>query len=375
MASGERRCVLVAGLSVRQLAEACRDDGFEVITADCFGDADTRAAGRRWYPAGQTGALRLDPGRLIPLLATLAQEQAVEGWIAGSGFEAQVGLLAEGARRLPLWGNAAEIVDVVRDPRCFFAELDALGIDHPPVRFEPVHAADWLVKDFGGCGGWHIRPASARGSLGSRGYFQKRVGGEPMSVLFLAHGGGAVTLGLSRQLVRPLGRRPFVYRGCVGPVDVPAAVLGEIERIVAALAGRFGLTGINGLDFLLDAGRVRVLELNARPPASIAVQGAGLMRAHVRTCADGVLEAPPGHPAEAPTRGHEIVYARRALLLDADDCAAIAATGWCHDLPQPGTRLAWGDPLCSVSASGEDDVAVAGRLARQRKETWKLVEH
>ena len=88
-----------------------------------------------------------------------------------------------------------------------------------------------------------------------------------------------------------------------------------------------------------------------------------------------VLEAPPGHPAEAPTRGHEIVYARRALLLDADDCAAIAATGWCHDLPQPGTRLAWGDPLCSVSASGEDDVAVAGRLARQRKETWKLVEH
>ena len=74
-------------------------------------------------------------------------------------------------------------------------------------------------------------------------------------------------------------------------------------------------------------------------------------------------------------RGEEIVFARRPLRLDASDCAAIEKAGWCHDLPREGARLAWGDPLCSVSATGGDCKAVADELDRRREETLTWVEH
>lgn len=368
----------MVGLSARQLAEGARRSGFEVIAADLFGDEDTVAVARGHHACGRPEALAIEADLLLPLLAQAARDGRCAGWVAGSGFEGRLDLLAAAAERLPLWGNDPATVAAVRDPVRFFAGLAALGLRHPEVRLQRPAGPGWLQKDLGGSGGWHIRRCDGVGgsSIGPQGYFQRESPGAPISAVFLANGRTARLVGISAQIVRPLGGRPYVYRGCIGPLAVPPRVAAALAGMADGLAAHFGLRGVNGVDCLLEGDDLSVLELNPRPVASMAlfddgIEG-GLVRAHVRAATTGELPG-SGRPAQQRTvRGHEIVFARRGGALDAQACTALAGLGWCHDRPRAGYRYEWGDPLCSVSASGADVDSVRG-LLRQRRATIRTL--
>ena len=71
----------------------------------------------------------------------------------------------------------------------------------------------------------------------------------------------------------------------------------------------------------------------------------------------------------APTegvRGTTIVFAPRALLIDAGTAAQIAQRDGACDLPRADTQVAAGDPLCSLVAGGRDVHEVTTRLASRR---------
>jgi predicted ATP-grasp superfamily ATP-dependent carboligase len=128
---------------------------------------------------------------------------------------------------------------------------------------------------------------------------------------------------------------------------------------------------------MLDGERVSVLEVNARPPASMAlypdVGGAGVMRAHLRACLHDELPHDPQRPA-GRVGGTEIVFAPRALRLDDAAAAALASWPGAHDVPHAGTHFGAGDPLCSVTASGPDADSVKIALARQRDAVLQQLE-
>lgn len=367
----------VAALSARLLAEAARREGHEVVALDLFGDLDTRRASTQWCAIGSPGAMRIDARLLLDALADLAARRAVDGWIAGSGFEGQPDLLERGAALLPMLGTPGAAVRRVRDPRTFFDALDRAGIAHPDVRFDAPPSADaWLLKDAGGCGGWHIRraPSSSGGTPAGR-YFQRVAAGLPMSATFVAGRDGVLLLGINRQLVRPIGSHPYVYCGVIGPVPLPAGLRRTIERDLRVLAAAFGLRGLGSLDLVVDGDACVVLEINPRPPASVALYpdaGGGVLTAHVRACRDEPLQ--PVAAASETVRGTEIVFARRALKLDAPTAAAIAARPGCHDLPAAGTSFDAGDPVCSVDADGADADAVEAALARARDDLISILE-
>lgn len=363
----------VAGLSARLMAETAVADGFDVVALDLFGDVDTRALASRWFGIGDAATLQLDEGRVLAALAVLAQQGEVQGWVAGSGFEGRPALLAQGAALLPLIGNAPEVVARLRDPAQFFAFLAEHDIEHPPVCLGPVgDGSAWLLKDLHGSGGWHIRRVSAATPAAGQ-YLQREVPGQPMSATFVADGSAAQLLGINRQTVRAVGDAPFVYCGVLGPVMVGDAVLRRLQAVLQRLTAGFALRGLASLDFLLDAGRVLVLEVNARPPASMALYPQWQpMAAHVRACLHGVLPAPPPH--SALLRGHEIVFARRALQLHAAAARWLADQPEVHDLPAAGQRFAAGDPLCSVSVSGASDSAVLARLHERRETLLQSLE-
>jgi predicted ATP-grasp superfamily ATP-dependent carboligase len=299
--------------------------------------------------------------------------------VAGAGFDGRSELLEQGAACLPLLGTAAADVRRVRDPASFFGFLRSNGIGHPPVRHDAaVDTAGWLAKDAGGCGGRHIlRAADAvDADVSPLRYWQREVSGTAMSVTFIANGRDAVLLGHNEQIVRAVGARPFVFCGVCGPVPVGAAVAREVSAAVRALAAAFGLRGLGSLDYMLHGERVFVLEVNPRPPASMAlypdVGGAGVLRAHLRACLHNELPGPL-RPAGS-VGGTEIVVAPRALRLDVAAAAALASWPGAHDLPHAGTDFAAGDPLCSVTASGRDADAVKIRLARQRDAVLQQLE-
>ncbi len=375
----------IAALSARMLAEAARHDGFDVIALDVFGDADTRRACSQWQPIGSPAALRIDAAMLLSALSRLAQRGDVIGWIAGSGFDGQADLLARGAAVLPLIGTPADAVRRVRDPQTFFDALDRQGIAHPPVRMTaPVDATGWLVKDAWGCGGWHIRPAFCAEPAPAHHYFQREVAGTPMSVTFLANGSDACVLGFNQLSVRRFGARPFVFCGAIGPVALPAGVAQRIGASVRGLTAAFALRGLASLDFMLDGAAFSVLEVNPRPPASLALYGGrGVVMAHLRACLDGELPLESSVRSGASVQGAEIVFAPRAFALDAAAVqrladlaaiAAIAAVAGCHDLPFAATHFNAADPVCSVSAQGDSAAQVQGLLAQRCAAVHQFLE-
>lgn len=404
----------VAGISVRMLAEAAAADGFEVIALDLFGDADTRRASAQWRTIGTGEGLQIDGDRLLAALAELAQRSDVQGWIAGSGFDGRPDLLARGAALLPLIGTQADAMRRVRDPQEFFGFLGEMRIAHPAVRIEPPDdAAGWLRKDSGACGGWHIRQAAALDGAvgasfesleqplsptlshapeGSRHYYQRQVTGTPMSATFIANGRRAVVLGFNRLLVRRVGSHPYVYGGAIGPVGLPDRAANEVTAAVRAIAEVFSLQGLGSLDFILDGDAISVLEVNARPPATLGLYGwpapgstsQGIVNAHIEACVDGGLtlashEATRASVARA-VHGSDNVFARRRFTLDEHAVARLAAWPNCHDLPHAATTFEAGDPVCSVRATVEDARAneaadrVQAQLTERRQALQQFLE-
>jgi predicted ATP-grasp superfamily ATP-dependent carboligase len=366
----------VAGLSARLMAEAAVSDGFDVVALDLFGDVDTCAAASRWFGIGEPASLQIDGARVLSTLALLARQGEVAGWVAGGGFEGRPALLVAGAEVLPLIGTAPDAVARLRDPAQFFAFLDEHDIEHPAVRLSPaVDGSAWLLKDLHGSGGWHIRRAvpGQPESLAPGQYLQRECAGQPMSATFVANGSRVRLLGVNQQIVRALGASPYVFRGVIGPVPVAAGVLLRLQTILRTLAVGMALRGLASLDFLLDAGRVLVLEVNPRLPASLALYPDWQpMAAHVRACLHGDLPAPPA--VRASVRGHEIVCAPQPVWLDVSMAHALTALTDTHDLPTAGQQFAAGDPLCSVSASGRSAVEVLGRLHERREALLRSLE-
>jgi len=372
----------VAAVSARMLAEAARADGFDVVALDLFGDADTRRACAEWFAIGRPGSLQI---------------------VAGSGFEGRPELLERGVALLPLIGTPASAVRRVRDPQTFFGFLDAEGIPHPAVCMTvPDDHAGWLVKDAHGCGGWHIcclapvrgdsPQVSAQDEAGddieAHHYFQREMQGAPMSATFIANGRDACVLGFNQLIVRRFGVRPFVFCGAVGPVALPSGMANRITASVRALAAEFSLRGLGSLDFMLDGDAFGVLEVNPRPPASLALYvrmpadareaACKPVASHVRACLQGELPqrtARGSNGFESETvRGTEIVFASRPLQLDDAGALRLATRAACHDLPFGATRFEAGDPICSVSASGADAEHVYALLARGRDAVHQSLE-
>lgn len=364
-----RPALLVAGLSVRQLAQASAREGFTTLALDAFGDRDTRHAApgwRAWH--------RFDAGDLLDALHEAAAAGAL-GWIAGSGFEAHLDLLSAGALRLPLLGTPVDGWRLVRDPRRFFPLLRALGLPHPPTRWDqpPADHHDWLFKDGAACGGWHVRPARDAAAAGGLGCWQRRLGGVPMSAAFVADGRRALCLGFNEQLVG-LPDAAYAWRGAIGPVPVPPSVSAQIDTALQQLVPACGLRGLGSLDFLLDAGGgVSLLELNPRPGGTLQLYAPqSPLRLHLRACLGAPL---PTQPVSQTVNGLEVLYAPRRLRLQAAELQRLARRAWVHDLPDAAVDVAVREPVCSLSATAPDADAVRALLRRRHDELTPLLEN
>lgn len=345
----------LAALSARRLAAWAAVDRVPAIALDVFGDADTRSLARSWLPVGRSSPPGFDSALLLDTLAALARRGDVVGWVAGSGFEADLALLEAGARRLPLWGTAPTDQRRLADAHAFFADLAAQGLPHPPVCFDPPDEPGWLRKRAASAGGWGVD--RSREALPGA-YWQRERCGPAMSATFVANGERAVVLGLNRQRTVGLGPRPYVFAGVAGPVAADLVLRRDVDDALRHLVPAYGLRGLGSLDFVVERGRAELLEVNPRPPASAAlypcVDGRSPLSAHLRACRDGMLPACP--PAQG-ARALRIVYAPVGTTIDNGRALALAARPKVHDRPPAGTHCAAGEPVCTVETEGADAAA------------------
>jgi predicted ATP-grasp superfamily ATP-dependent carboligase len=371
--------VLIVGVSARAAAESAARAGFAVTAIDAFGDLDQ-------HPSVQAHPLEgnFSPDAASRLAATIESEAVA--YLAN--YENHPDAVVRLAQGRALWGNAPDVLERVRDPLLLTQRLRRRGFAVPEVSVESQipnpksldSVLKWLVKPRASGGGHRVR-LWRRGSRVPRGcYLQEFIEGTPGSVVFVAAGGRAVPLGVSRQLI---GEEPFGasgYRYC-GNMLVAA---GEDDAVVAAacaLAGavceEFGLVGVNGIDFVAKQSVPYAIEVNPRWCASMELVerafGLSVFGAHAAACRDGLL---PDFDLASARRmigvvGKAVVFARHDVVVgDTRAWLAEGTSGDVRDVPHPGARIGAGRPVCTVFATARDEAECHASLVRQAERVY-----
>ncbi|MDD1616596.1 MAG: ATP-grasp fold domain protein, DUF201-type [Methylococcaceae bacterium NSP1-2] len=286
------------------LAQAANNAGLKPLVIDLFADLDTLA-----YATDFKQVPALTKEYLAPALDYFIEHHAVTDVIYGSGFEQHPESLCYLASRCTLLGNSAETFIRLQNKADFFAVLNRLTIPYPETAFvAPNNAQDWLIKPTQGQGGVGIQRYDANHKIDTAVYWQKYQAGSQHSVLFLANGQQLQVIGFNTQWTTRLSdREEFIFSGIINHCDLAEADKTQIIDWLIKLVPAFKLTGLNSLDFIHADGNSMVLEINPRPPASMQLYDADLLRRHINVGATLVAHPPP----QSGYTGYQIVYAEQ----------------------------------------------------------------
>jgi len=381
--------VLVAGVSTRAIAESAAQAGFTVTAIDAFADLDQ-------HPSVDARSLGLRFSS--DAAARTAAEISCDAVAYTANFENDPAAIDRFARGRMLWGNAADVVRRVRDPRLLSEALQRRGLaatavwppapDHrsrqSPIA-NPQSPPRWLLKRYASGGGHGVREWRDGTRVPAGAYLQEFIDGAPASVIFVAANRRAIPIGLTRQLVGDQSFGVSGYRYC-GNILTAAGeddqVLDAAGAVADVVCGEFGLIGVNGIDLVVVDNLPYAIEVNPRWCASMELveraYGLSVFGMHASACRDGVL--PDFDLAKvrgsAQAIGKAVVFARHAATIG--DTASWLAKGEPHmheirDVPRPGTRIRAGHPICTVFATGRDSCECRAELVSRAERVYAAV--
>ena len=266
------------------LAQAAKKSGLKPLVIDLYADLDTQA-----YAVAYLQIPALSPDYLASAVDYFIENYTVTQIVYGSGFEQHPDSLFYLQTRLTLLGNSPETFKRLQNKIEFFATLDALNIPHPETTFiPPKNKQDWLIKPMQGQGGVGIqRYRNTNLNLNPSIYWQKYQTGTHHSVLFLANGQHHQIIGFNTQwTIRLNDNEEFIFAGIINHTDLSEACKTQIIDSLSKLVPVYQLTGLNSLDFIQHHQQSYVLEINPRPPASMQLYDADLLRQHIQCRSD-----------------------------------------------------------------------------------------
>jgi len=343
--------VIIVASSGRMLAQAARKAGLKPLVIDLFADLDMQCHAEAFKQIPS-----LAEEHLIPSVDYFIEHYAVRHVIYGSGFEYYPDSLRYLGSRLVVLGNWPDIFVKLHDKPAFFSILDKFNIPYPEVYFDAPECADnWLVKPMQGQGGVGIKRYHPKEPIESAVYWQKYQAGTQHSVLFLADGQYVQVIGFNTQwTVGMSGNQEFIFSGIINS----CALLSEQKELITdwlkKLVPALGLKGLNSLDFIQAGDKSFVLEINARPSASMQLYDADLLNRHMKA-SQGELTNFRLHPGYT---GYQIVYAEQDVLIP----EAFVWPEWCMDLPGFGVMCRTGQPICSIIAHQKRAQSVMNEL-------------
>ena len=348
--------VLAAGVSVRSLARSAIAAGYDVLSADGYGDRDLLEAVPP--PARHLTVSPFDPGAVATHVTMPYDAVAYT-----SNFENHPEALEQLSAGRVVLGNPPDVLREVRQAERVHDVLEGCGLASPRVyaaaHDAALHSAGRdLVAKPRRSGGRRWRPSEPLldGEL-----LQEWVEGEPASLVFVADGRDAAALGVTRQLIGDAAFGAAGHRWCGNLLgNAATSVLPMQDEVVAralaaaqALTRAFGLRGINGIDFIARNGEAVVIEVNPRWTAAVELVERSLrlslFAAHAAG-SEGVLLALP-HPGSDDIIGKAVVFAPEGWT--APDTDEWLADQMISDVPLSGSPVPRGAPICTVFATGE----------------------
>ena len=362
--------ILIAAISGRALAAAARRAGYRPLVADLFCDTDTVALAERAVKLEGNLQEGIDASRLIPSLRMLAGGDQPLAIVLGSGFERRPELVDEIASQFPLAGNRGCAIRRVKDPQALADDCAELGILHPEFRWQAQpDPQNWIAKTIGAAGGHHVKRADCAVLPIAGRYFQRFICGESISAFFIGDGKRAKIVGFSRQWTSPTPTAPYRYGGAARLRRFDRREAAMIEGWLSGLAVRTELLGLCSADFIRTWKEYWLVDVNPRPGATLDIfdsPAAPLMEAHLRAARGETYRL----PRFADSMSSMITYAAGPV----PSFPAMDWPYWTADRQSEGTRLAAGEPVCTVFARGPSAKATQKMVlaqARQLRGLWE----
>jgi predicted ATP-grasp superfamily ATP-dependent carboligase len=368
--------LLILGASARGAAFSALRIGLRPACGDLFADADLAST----CPVHRVEAADYPEG-----LMDIAGALPPMPWLYTGALENQANLVDRILARHRLLGNPGATLRAVRDPIALAESFRDAGLVVPGVRLDPSGLpvdGSWLRKPLASAGGRSIHPWLGGESKSRRpSYYQERVDGLPLAAIFVGDGQLSRCLGLSRQLLGHIGQR-FAYRGSLAPWPVSAEVRSRVERLGEAVAARFGLVGLFGIDLIVQDGQPWPVELNPRYTASVEVLewalGRSLLAEHLQACGwvtsqDCRWTRPESFAAKVILQAEREFRWPSDWAIGAIDPAEFPEIA---DIPHPGTTFRPGEPVLTVFARGHSPGgcwrALAARVLEWRRRIRSL---
>ncbi|MEZ6140476.1 MAG: ATP-grasp domain-containing protein [Zavarzinella sp.] len=357
--------LVIVGASIRAAVQSARNAGIQAIGADLFTDADCLAMnagivrlGFSDYPHGFLAILRGYVG--IP-------------WLYSGGLENYADLIADACITNQLLG--CQHPEQFRDPFLLQQQLLPYNVSFPEMShsFPASGGENWLFKKYHSSGGLGI--VSANSSHGESGYYQKLLTGQVRSAAFLASKVMVNLLGVFQLYHQQTPDLPFLYAGNIGPVALSSIESDFLDIIRQFIVEKSGLRGLFGVDYVIHEQQCYLLEVNPRYTASMelwdAWSGKSAVGYHVQACL-GKHVVPPSAKGNESLFAKKIIYAITPLKVTRQMQQSLPwwidrkedHAGQIHlaDIPQVGTVIEPGQPVCSVLFQAKDEAEAETRF-------------
>jgi predicted ATP-grasp superfamily ATP-dependent carboligase len=370
--------ILIVGASARAAAQSALRSGFLPVCGDLFGDADLQALCQvtivRDYPAG---------------FQKLFESRQFDAWMFTGALENHPSLLHQWSSRWAHLGTSIESIRRVRNPLALSDALRRAGF-HAPKVARSIGQLDssraYLRKPLKSAGGTNIRLVrSNEDAAENQGcYYQEFVPGTPYGGLYVAASGAVQLLGVTRSLIGTAwcGADGFRYGGSLGPVRLSGSLKREWTGIGESLAREFGLTGLFGIDAVLNEQGVWLVEVNPRYTASVEIleradAGCRTIARHVLACRESRI-MPPSQPSDDTMHGKAVLYAESDGVVTADDTDKLLS--WSRqdaypivaDVPKPG-KIRARQPILTVFAHHKDEQQLLDALRARADQVRRLL--
>ncbi|MGZ8192020.1 MAG: ATP-grasp domain-containing protein [Methylobacter sp.] len=358
--------VLIIAGSGRMLAQAAKNAGLKPLVIDLFADLDTQSYAEAFYQIPS-----LAEEHVTPAVEYFIKRYAVTHAIYGSGLEYYPKSLYYLDSRLIIVGNHPDTFAKLQNKQAFFSVLDELNIPYTEVAFSaPEYTGNWLIKPLQGHGGIGIKHYHKNDNASSAVYWQKYQAGTQNSVLFLADGQQVQIIGFNTQsIIRLSETQEFVFSGVINISELvdeqKSLIMDGLNRLVPV----FELKGLNSLDFIQSDNCSYVLEINPRPSASMQLYDDNLLVRHIQACVEATSVAQSlvnrrlKPPLQSGYTGYQIVYAEHDLMIP----EKYEWPEWCMDLPESGSIIRTGQPVCSIIAHQKPSQQIAEQLLIKRQ--------
>ena len=335
---------IIIANSARMLTELVNKKGYSCLVIDCFGDTDTQSQSVHYV---HVESLALS--NIKQVITGLLKQYQPAYMIYGSGLERYPETLGYLYQHFTVLNNRLVTVLAVQDKPSFFAILQQLNLPFPETCFTmPSLSTGWLTKPLQGEGGVGIKRYQDVNQTTH--YWQKYQIGLPMSVLFIANGSDFKIVGFNKQSVISVGDNEFIFASIYTQPDLD---IKQIQIYLHKIVSKFMLQGLNSLDFIWHHSQCYILEVNARPSASVQLYSDNLLDYHFNSL-DCYQPLPfddfiKNH--DEPYQAYHIIFAERHVTIPKSVIWQI----WVKDRPTSGTLIYTGQPICSIIASGKNE--------------------